>query len=72
MEKIDELNEKVDGMIEYVGEWHSHPDGAGTAPSEDDKQVFAWLEELRRSDGYPATMVIVGAPGDTAFYVGKV
>ena len=71
-EIIKELNEKVDGMIEYVGEWHSHPDGTGTVPSEDDKQVFAWLEDRRRSDGYPATMVIVGEPGNTAFCVEKI
>ena len=71
-EKIKELDEKVDGMIEYVGEWHSHPDGVGTTPSEDDKKAFAWLEDLRQSDGYPATMVIVGEPGNTAFYVEKI
>ena len=68
-EKIKELNEKVDGMIEYVGEWHSHPDGAGTTPSEDDRKVFAWLDELRQADGYPATMVIIEEPGNTGFYV---
>ena len=67
--KNKELDEKVDGMIEYVGEWHSHPDGFGTTPSEADKMAFAWLEGLRQSDGYPATMVIVGEPGNTAFYV---
>ena len=56
-------------MIEYVGEWHSHPDGAGTTPSEDDRKVFAWLDELRQADGYPATMVIIEEPGNTGFYV---
>ena len=71
-EKITELDEKVDGMIEYVGEWHSHPDGAGTTPSEDDQKVFAWLEELRQADGYPATMVIVEEPGNTEFYVERI
>ncbi len=71
-EKITELDEKVDGMIEYVGEWHSHPDGAGTTPSEDDQKVFAWLEELRQADGYPATMVIVEDSGNIGYYIGKI
>ncbi len=70
--KITEIEKKVDGMIEYVGEWHSHPDGAGTSPSEDDGNVLAWLRKLRQADGYPATMAIVAESGNVGFYVEQI
>ena len=47
--------------VEYVGEWHSHPDGYSTSPSCDDCQVFSWIDEHLSIDGLPAVMVIVGA-----------
>ena len=70
-EKVTHLSKIVHGMIEYVGEWHSHPSGAGTKPSKDDLKVLAWLEELMQADGYPATMTIVGEGRDIGFYIGK-
>ena len=54
---------KTGGMLQYVGEWHSHPDGVGTTPSNDDCFVFGWINELTSKDGYPPVMLIVGANG---------
>lgn len=70
-EKVAHRSKVVLGMIEYVGEWHSHPNGAGTTPSKDDLKVLAWLEELMQIDGYPATMAIVGEGRDIGFYIAK-
>ncbi len=61
---VDAVEEKTHGMLEYIGEWHSHPPGARTAASCDDLKVFAWLTELMQADGLPAVMMIVGDPGD--------
>ena len=54
---------KTGGMVQYVGEWHSHPGGYGTTPSNDDCRVFEWISDLTRKDGYPPIMLIVGASG---------
>lgn len=36
---------KTAGMNHYVGEWHSHPDGAPDASDEDDKNMMAIVED---------------------------
>lgn len=64
----DELPELVDkitaitmGQLGYIGEWHSHPDGASTQPSPDDQQVLQWLVGHMQVESKPASMVIVGS-----------
>lgn len=48
------------GNLDYLGEWHSHPRGATTKPSEDDGKVFEWICEIAAVDGRPAIMLIAG------------
>jgi integrative and conjugative element protein (TIGR02256 family) len=50
----------TNGMLQYLGEWHSHPDGFTTTPSEDDRKVFDWIAERTTEDGYQPVMAIVG------------
>ena len=69
---VDTVEEKTHGMLEYIGEWHSHPPGASTAASCNDLKVFAWLTELMQANGLPAVMMIVGDPGRTSCYVGEI
>jgi integrative and conjugative element protein (TIGR02256 family) len=59
--QVEDLAARTDGMIQYLGEWHSHPDGASTRPSADDREVFSWLSDLQSREGLPAIMAIVGA-----------
>ena len=47
-------------MVQYVGEWHSHPDGYGSEPSNDDAEVFSWIAEKTELDGFRAVMGIIG------------
>ncbi len=54
------VDAKTGGMLEYVGEWHSHPRGATSRPSEYDRAAFDWLSELMSKDGLPSVMMIVG------------
>ncbi len=61
---------QTDGMLQYVGEWHSHPDRCSTCPSGDDMKVFTWLTEIMDVDGLPAIMMIVGQHG-TSCFIGK-
>ena len=58
-------------MLEYIGEWHSHPPDYSTAPSDEDLQVFAWLTGLMSADGLPAMMMIVGDGGHASCFVGQ-
>lgn len=69
--KIEKIADRTDGMLEYIGEWHSHPRGCSTAPSSDDLQVFAWLTELMNVEGLPALMMIVGDGGHSSCYIGQ-
>ncbi len=69
---VEALEERTHGMLEYIGEWHSHPRGARTAASYDDLKVFAWLTELMQADGLPAVMMIVGDHDRTSCYVGEI
>ncbi|CUW41857.1 conserved protein of unknown function (Prok-E2_A 53-169; ThiF 360-472; Prok-JAB 611-730) (plasmid) [Magnetospirillum sp. XM-1] len=61
--------EKTAGMLSYVGEWHSHPPGTSTDPSEDDVALYGWLDEHMADEGYPAVMLIVGDGGDLTLVV---
>jgi integrative and conjugative element protein (TIGR02256 family) len=51
-------------MVQYIGEWHSHPDGYATEPSDDDAEVFSWIAEKTELDGFQAVMAIVGEQGE--------
>jgi integrative and conjugative element protein (TIGR02256 family) len=69
--KTDEIAVRTDGMLEYIGEWHSHPRGCPTRPSSDDIQVFAWLTNLMNVEGLPALMMIVGDGGNASCHIGQ-
>ena len=69
-QKMKEIGDKTLGRLEYVGEWHSHPEKSSCLPSGDDKQAFIWLADMRRPDGLPAIMLIAGDKKKYAFYLG--
>ena len=58
-------------MLEYVGEWHSHPEGIGIAPSSNDMKAFRWLTALMDVDGLLALMMIPGTGESCGTYLGK-
>lgn len=63
----DSIGAATDGQMQYIGEWHSHPDGYATDPSKDDRQVFAWLAEHLARDGNPSVMMIAGEQDSRLF-----
>lgn len=69
--RVQELSGASAGQLEYVGEWHSHPDGCATLPSTDDLQVFTWLTEHLAMAGLPALMAIVGDNDSSSWYLGE-
>lgn len=64
---VDSIFKKTDGMLEYIGEWHSHPVSCPPIPSTDDLKVFAWLTSLMEKEGLPALMMIVADEGYGCF-----
>jgi len=60
IETISTVNQQTSGIVSYIGEWHSHPQGAGISPSAADVIQLAYLACQLNDDGYPAFMLIVG------------
>ena len=70
-EQLQNIDRVTAGMLQYIGEWHSHPDGYGTDSSTDDRKVFQWLSEHMQMDGLPPFMAIVGGE-NVNWFVGSI
>ncbi len=71
LSRVQELSAGSGGQLEYVGEWHSHPDRCSILPSADDLKVFTWLTEHLSVAGLPALMAIIGECGSSGWYLGE-
>ena len=67
-EELAVIGARSGGQVGYVGEWHSHPDGAGVGPSPDDAVLLATIAAEMRVDGWPGVMMIVGGDARVGFY----
>ena len=67
---VDEVLRRTGGVVGYIGEWHSHPDGSLTAPSADDLLQMLYLAQTLDQDGLPAVMMIAGE-GDLNWILGE-
>lgn len=59
--RIEAMAVNTAGRLSYIGEWHSHPDGAAAWPSSDDETVFSYLSENIGPTGAPYLMLICGS-----------
>jgi len=66
--RIREIEGMTQGMLGYIGEWHSHPPGHGFTPSPDDRAAFAWLADELGRDGQPPLMLIVGDGDEVGWF----
>jgi len=57
---IATLCENAGGHLKYMGEWHSHPNGATTETSDDDKNAYRWFADALADEGRPPIMLIIG------------
>ena len=69
--QVEHVRHTTYEQLEYIGEWHSHPDGCPCAPSDDDLLVFSWLTANLADAGLPALMSIAGEGGGTAWFLGE-
>jgi hypothetical protein len=65
-EAVHDAQAKTADQIRYVGEWHSHPEGAATLPSNIDLAQIVKFADVLADDGVPTLMLIVGDTGITA------
>ncbi|HBO9749930.1 ThiF family adenylyltransferase [Pseudomonas aeruginosa] len=56
LERVQRLTARV---VDYVGDWHSHPPGISAHASCDDAKLIATLHQRMSVDGLPAVMLIV-------------
>ena len=66
---VREIGESTQGMLQYVGEWHSHPVGSSIKPSRRDENLLEWVGDVMNQDGLNGLMVIVGDEGRLATYM---
>jgi hypothetical protein len=67
LEAVHAVEKNTGGMLQYVGEWHSHPDGFSVNPSGDDRAEFEWLAGYMQADGLVPLMLIAGQNGQAWF-----
>jgi integrative and conjugative element protein (TIGR02256 family) len=59
-ERVEEVEKRTLGMLRYVGEWHSHPEGHPAEPSGEDILLYGHLTSEMAVESYPPVMLIVG------------
>jgi integrative and conjugative element protein (TIGR02256 family) len=56
---VNDASRRTAGIVGYVGEWHSHPQGYSSAPSAADVRQLVYLTLGMADDGLPAVSAIV-------------
>lgn len=56
--KLNDVIERTKGEVNYIGEWHSHPNMCSTKPSADDQIIIHQLKDELRCEGIPFLMII--------------
>lgn len=59
-EEVSAIEARTAGMLQYVGEWHSHPEGCSAEASGTDVEALGRLGRQMAFDGLPALMFIIG------------
>jgi integrative and conjugative element protein (TIGR02256 family) len=58
-QELDRIHNCTRGNLEYIGEWHSHPN-SHTGQSCDDKKLLKEIADYNILQGAPGLMMIVG------------
>ena len=60
---IKDCIDRTAGIVNHIGDWHSHPPGCDVTPSTLDNNLLTDLDDQLASSGHPALMVIIGEKG---------
>ncbi|APR75138.1 Hypothetical protein A7982_00484 [Minicystis rosea] len=69
-EALQRIRYQTAGIVDYIGEWHSHPPFSPAIPSGEDVSLLAHCTRTLSVDGVPALMIIVGAAGEISCSLG--
>lgn len=58
--QVADAARRTAGVVQYVGEWHSHPPGVAATPSHDDLYQLIHLALAMGDEGLPGVQLIVG------------
>lgn len=58
-EALAGIHNRTARIVDYIGEWHSHPAGHSAKASPDDEKLLASLSERMSVEGLPALMLIL-------------
>ena len=70
-ELCEDVNKRTGGMVEFIGDWHSHPDDHSTDLSNADLLLLVHHSMEMSRVGCPALIAIMGENGQLAFHLGK-
>ncbi|POD70911.1 hypothetical protein BKM17_23740 [Pseudomonas syringae group genomosp. 3] len=59
-EALENVHQRTARVVDYVGEWHSHPDACPARPSSDDERLLDTIGRKMSTEGLPALMIIAG------------
>lgn len=58
-EALAAIHSRTARIVDYIGEWHSHPDGCSAKASPEDEKLLTSLSERMSVEGLPALMLIL-------------
>lgn len=60
---LQEVEDATAFNLSYIGEWHTHPSGSSSRPSQDDDHLLRWIGEVLSFSDAPPLMIIGGEDG---------
>ena len=68
-EEVERIVHITSSNLDYIGEWHSHPDGNKVEPSENDEKLLNWIRAGMEENGETGLMCIIGEGKQMGFYL---
>ncbi len=68
-EEVDRIARITSWNLDYIGEWHSHPDGHNVEPSANDEKLLAWIWAGMEKAGETGLMCIIGEGKQLGIYL---
>ena len=68
-EEVERIVHITSSNLDYIGEWHSHPDGNKVEPSANDEKLLNWIRAGMEENGETGLMCIIGEGKQMGFYL---
>ena len=68
-QKVERIVRITSSNLDYIGEWHSHPDGSSVQPSSHDLKLLDWIRAGMEEEGETGLMCIIGEEKQLGVYL---